>query len=155
MPTIFTHDIKTKQTCSHLYRIRQPEDFIKQMYAHLDSDCLFQLSAEELEKIWQIPVLSSEVTFGITKELAEKQQRMRKQTDYPYYVFLHPNKIRLVASDAFLEKQGTLLKKEMLPLHDTNAKDSNQITQKNKIYFEKRETGIYSVDFIRSCSHNC
>lgn len=153
--TTFTHHINAKQTCSHLYPIRQPEDFVQQMYAHLDSDCLFQLSAEELEKIWQIPVVSSEVTFGITKELADKQQKMRKQTNYPYYIFLHPNKIRLAASDAFFKKNSTLLKKEKPYLHNTNAINITQFNQRNQIYFERRGIGIYFVDFIRSCSHNC
>ena len=45
------------QTCKNLAKIKGIDDLLFQMYSNLDSYCLFEMPAGELERIWGIPVL--------------------------------------------------------------------------------------------------
>lgn len=47
---------KSSQSCQNLYQVIDIDDILKQMYDNIDSDCLFKMPANELEKIWGIKV---------------------------------------------------------------------------------------------------
>lgn len=100
--------IATK-SCNNLYPISQPEDFVKQAYANLNSDCLFEMSAKDLQASWKIPVL----TWQNFEELKNLETIYRQQSDVPYYVLINKDTIKLEASDDFLVKKGSLLIKKI------------------------------------------
>lgn len=43
--------------CRNLGKVNDIDDLFFQMYSNLDSNCLFEIPAEELESIWGLPVL--------------------------------------------------------------------------------------------------
>lgn len=107
--------IATK-SCNNLYPISQPEDFVKQAYANLNSDCLFEMSAKDLQASWKIPVL----TWQNFEELKNLETIYRQQSDVPYYVLMNKNTMKLDASDDFLVKNGSLLIKKIDSLPKPN-----------------------------------
>lgn len=56
-----------KPPCRGLKPINNLDELLYQIYINLDSDCLYDMSASELEKIWDIKILSSERAEGYAK----------------------------------------------------------------------------------------
>lgn len=42
--------------CKNLHKVVDIDDLLKQMYDNIDSDCLFNIPTNELEKIWKIKI---------------------------------------------------------------------------------------------------
>ena len=95
------------QTCKNLAKIKGIDDLLFQMYSNLDSYCLFEMPAGELERIWGIPV----VDFTDPKDegrvsVVDKEDTLyiiKMNADYEHQ---KPNKIVLEVQmgDAYIEK---------------------------------------------------
>lgn len=48
------------ETCHDLHKVADLKDLLQQIYANLDSHCLFDTPTAELEKIWGIPIINLE-----------------------------------------------------------------------------------------------
>ena len=48
------------ETCRDLHKVADLKDLLQQIYANLDSHCLFDTPTAELEKIWGIPIINLE-----------------------------------------------------------------------------------------------
>lgn len=121
-----------------MYPISQPEDFVKQAYANLNSDCLFEMSAKDLQAAWKIPVL----TWQNFEELKNLETAYREQLDVPYYVLMNKDTIRLEASDDFLVKNGSLLIKKIDGLPEPNKVISASLWDSGNHWGLERQKGL-------------
>lgn len=46
----------SSQSCKGLHKVTDVDDLVQQMYANIDSTCLFDMPSSELEKVWGIKV---------------------------------------------------------------------------------------------------
>ena len=55
---------KGQSLCKELKPFNNLDDLLYQFYVNLDSDCLFKMPVEELEKIWQTKILTDDWIFS-------------------------------------------------------------------------------------------
>lgn len=67
----------TNHHCQNLSKITDIDDLLYQMYSNIDSQCLFKMDTQELEKIWGIPIF--DYVKNHTEEAIDAQLERRKQ----------------------------------------------------------------------------
>lgn len=83
----------TNHHCQNLSKIQDSDDLLYQMYSNIDSQCLFKMDTQALEKIWGIPILDfSQTQTDDGLDLV----RLRKEQLYQNYSI----------PTLFLEKHG-------------------------------------------------
>lgn len=103
----------TNHHCQNLSKITDIDDLLYQMYSNIDSQCLFKMDTQALEKIWGIPIFDyvknrteEEVNIQIERR---KQVEEREDTLYITKSVRHDNKkfqqeFNIYTSDLFKEK---------------------------------------------------
>lgn len=121
--------------CRGLKPYKNLDELLYQIYINLDSDCLFKMPVAELERVWDIKILSPERAQG------EDAYRLRTSSDFankPYksdkdafYIKMHlgivttlqnmskntekTNQIDIIITEEYLKKYGTLFSEGNLP----------------------------------------
>ncbi|MFW2178208.1 MULTISPECIES: hypothetical protein [unclassified Moraxella] len=62
-----------KSQCSGLHKVTDVDDLVQQMYANIDSTCLFDMPASELEKVWGLKVFDWQLFKKRTTEIDKKK----------------------------------------------------------------------------------
>ncbi len=73
--------------CKGLRKVTDVDDLLKQFYDNIDSDCLFQIGTDDLEKIWGIKVFDLSGEFDqdkVDKRFGSvlKSMLIKKQSTY-------------------------------------------------------------------------
>ena len=68
------------ETCRDLHKVADLKDLLQQIYANLDSHCLFDTPTAELEKTWGIPIINLESLGMISADYEERWEK-RKSID--------------------------------------------------------------------------
>ena len=82
--------------CRGLHKVKDIDDLLLQMHSNLDSQCLFKIPVEILEKIWYLPIIDSGDFYALPdseKELIQKENNVFIQRD------IHNSFCYIVVSD--------------------------------------------------------
>ncbi|MFW2176506.1 MULTISPECIES: hypothetical protein [unclassified Moraxella] len=80
--------------CNSLHKVTSRDDLLKQLYetAYKD-DCLYKITASELQNIWQVPVSDNSFRRQYTKEQLDKDYSLNlypNKSPFEFYVFYYP-----------------------------------------------------------------
>lgn len=112
-------------TCKGLKPYNNIDELLYQFYINLDSDCLFEMSTAELEKVWNIKILDDERVkpknfYPLSEtEFFNKPYKIEKDAFYMERTIADPNptssmwwapinKFRLKPTNEYFEKHGPL-----------------------------------------------
>ncbi len=109
--------------CKGLHKVTSRDDLLQQMYATaFKSDCLFNMTAEELQDIWQVPV--SDGNFTKKYSLADIKMDYSLglfpgKSPFDFYVFYNPKRQGLISlrltREAWLSGRRSLFSEEYYP----------------------------------------
>lgn len=72
----------TTNSCQNLGKVKDIDDLLFQFYSNIDSQCLFEMPTEELEKVWGIRVLDYiNASSDKLNELNKEVKRIRKNEE--------------------------------------------------------------------------
>lgn len=104
--TVKADSLSIPKNCRYLSQPKQAEDLLYQFYKNKDTNCLFVIDLDVLERIWKIPVLDLRETSTQTREerdyklshlelysaLGRKIQVIRSETMYGQIFKVHNQK---------------------------------------------------------------
>ena len=104
-----------RSQCKGLQPCNNLDELLYQFYINLDSDCLFNMPVEELEKIWGIEIASGGIGMGVRKD-SDSSNKAYKSDEYGFRVkkgrldILNPNKDEfwIRGTQSYQEKYRTL-----------------------------------------------
>ena len=109
--------------CKELKPFNDLDELLYQFYVNLDSDCLFEMPVEELEKIWDIKIFASERAqetgqFRESEEFANKPYKNEKDAFYirmSQGKWTKKNDFYIDITNEYFEKNATLFPDDNYP----------------------------------------
>ncbi len=87
--------------CKGLHQVTSRDDLLQQMYATaFKDDCLFDMTAEELQDIWQVPVSDgsySQQYSGAELDMDYSLSLFPDKSPFDFYVFYNPKRQGLIS----------------------------------------------------------